>query len=145
MPSAPTPPRSPRRCRDQCLDVQQLVARLGGLLELQVARMLLHLLFELLDLARQLLFRHVLVVRLLLGFGQFRLGALRVVDTVDDVLDALLHPCGTMPCASLLRHLLGTATLRLPDRARHRIGHLVAIEDGRSIDVTRRPPDRLNQ
>src|SRR3954462_9104950 len=69
----------------------ELVTHARGLLELQVARVLQHLLLERLDLARDLLLAHRLVARLGLRGGVAVAGVVRAVDAVDQVLDALDH------------------------------------------------------
>src|SRR5258708_38317687 len=73
--------------KDPLPQFRELISRARGLLELEVARVLQHLLLERLDLARKLLLRHGLEARLLAFF----LGLRGVVDAVDQVLDALHH------------------------------------------------------
>src|SRR5204863_7966270 len=69
------------------LQLPQPVACRSRVLELEVPGVLQHLLLERLDLARDLLFAHRLVTRLLLRDARL----VRVVDAVDQVLDALRH------------------------------------------------------
>ena len=69
--------------------MHKLVARLGRFFEFQVSGVIEHLLLQALDLARELLFAHRLVARLVLRRLQVELRLVAVVETFDDVLDAL--------------------------------------------------------
>src|SRR5204863_3542157 len=67
----------------------QIVAKARGPLEFQVARGLQHLFLDLADALVELLLGKRVVARLFFGDLALLAGAVRVVDAVDHVLDAL--------------------------------------------------------
>src|SRR5258707_13952734 len=73
--------------KDALPQFRQLISRARGLLELEVARVLQHLLLERLDLARELLFAHGPEARLLALF----IGLRRTVAALHQGLAALHH------------------------------------------------------
>ena len=123
----------------------QPVAQFGGLFEFQVARGLDHQFFKRLQLALHVLLRHRLVLGLRLRGALFLLGLVRIVDALDQVLDALLHADGRDAHLEIPGHLLGPPAIGFVDSQPHRIGHLVAIQDGHAVDVARCATDGLDE
>src|ERR1700682_2693089 len=107
------------------LELGELVPRARGLLELEIARELEHLLLECLDLARELLLAHGLVTRLLLRNPGIR----SIVHAVDQVLDALDHACRRDVVALVVGLLLAAPAVRLGDRALDRAGDRVGLPE----------------
>ena len=56
-----------------------------------------------------------------------------------------LIDAGVMPLACVVGLLLGAAAVGLADRALHRAGDLVGVEDHLAVDVARGAADRLHQ
>src|SRR5712671_2991651 len=110
--------------KDALPQFRQLISRARGLLELEVARVLQHLLLERLDLARELLFAHGPEARLLALF----IGLRRIVDAVDQVLDALHHADRRDAVQLVVADLLGAAAIGLRDGALDRFGDGVGVE-----------------
>src|SRR5450759_4513189 len=123
----------------------ELVARLRGFFEFQVPGVVEHLLLQALHLPRQLLLAHGLVARLLLRRLQVELRLVAVVETLDDVLDALRNAYGRDAALLVVGDLPGAAALGFADRAPHRIGDAVGVEDGGAVDVARSAPYGLDQ
>src|SRR3954471_14668778 len=123
------------------LEAAELVAHPRGLLELEVARVLQHLLLQHLDLARELLLRHRLVAHRFLG----GLRVLRLVDAVDQVLDALDHALGRDAVLLVVADLLCAPPIGFADGPFNRLRHLIGIEDRGAVDVPRGAADGLDE
>src|SRR5258705_2541304 len=87
--NAPRSFRRERHAKHALLELRELIARACGFLELEVARVLQHLLLERLDLSCDLLLAHRLVARLGLRGGVAVARVVAAVDAADQVLDAL--------------------------------------------------------
>src|SRR3954470_14020403 len=133
--------RSELNAEHPFLELPELVAHPRGFLELEVARVLQHLLLEHLDLARELLLRHRLVAHGVLG----RFRVLGFVHAVDQVLDALHHALRRNAMLLVVADLLRAPPIGLSDGSLDRVRHLVGIEDRRTVDVPRRAADGLDQ
>ena len=75
-----------------------------------------------------------------LGFA-YRFGAHHFGQLVDLLVNANRHDS----IIFVKLHLLCTAAICFIQRALHRIGHTVGIHDHPPVDVSCRPPDRLDQ
>ena len=73
------------------------------------------------------------------------LRAVRVVDAVDQVLDALGDALGLDAVCEVERHLLRAPAVGLADGGLHRVGHLVGVEHRLAVDVARRAADGLDE
>src|SRR5260221_14189764 len=104
--------------KDALPQFRQLISRARGLLERAVARVLQHLLLERLDLARELLFAHGPEARLLARF----IGLRRIVDAVDQVLDALHHAYRRDAVQLVVGDLLSPPLIGLPSVAPDLVG-----------------------
>src|SRR5690606_34964837 len=123
----------------------ELVANLRGLLELEIPRVLEHLLLEPPDLARKPLLAERLVLRVALGGSQLGARRLRVVDALDQFAHLLLHAPPNDAATAIERDLLRPPALGLPDRTLHRVGDAIGVQDRRTVEVARRAADRLDQ
>ena len=104
-----------------------------------------HLLLQRLDAFAEILLRHRLDFGGSLRGLQFVLGGLVRDHAVDHVADALVHRARRDAQRQVVRDLLGTAAFGLADGRRHRVGHLVGVQDGAAVDVARRAADGLDQ
>src|SRR5690554_2009812 len=105
--------------------------------------MLVHLRFELLDLAYRVGGRE-LVLGLI--FGHPLRSAPRTADiSLHDVRNRFAHAPRCDAVRLVVRDLLASPTLGFAYRAFHRAGYMVGVEDGLAAEVARGAADRLNQ
>ncbi|KIU01429.1 hypothetical protein QU38_01680, partial [Staphylococcus aureus] len=68
-----------------------------------------------------------------------------LIDAVEDVADRLLDALRRDAVGDVVRDLLLAAAIGLGDRALHRAGHLVGVENDLAVDVARGTADGLDQ
>src|SRR5690606_16060471 len=104
-----------------------------------------HLLLEFLDSFRSLLWSELRVLAALLLDLRRPTSVAVGVCALHDVGYALLDTARRDPVFLIVRELLGTAAIRLVDRALHRAGDLIGIQDRSAGDVTRSAPNGLDE
>ena len=125
-----------------------MVAHARRLLELQVARVLQHQLFQPLDLARDVLLGHLLdprsrhLRRQHLGVGAAALVAVDAVDQIPHLLDDAARRDAMLGVEG---DLAGAAALGLAHGLFHRFGDPVGVQDGLAVHVARRAADGLDE
>src|SRR5690606_32577433 len=128
-------------------DMVDLVAKTRRFLELEIAGVLVHLLFHFLELAQQLVLRQReiavgLLRHLLQGLAMNgRIRARAFHDVRDRLADALRGDA----VLRIVIQLLLAAAPGFRERALHGAGHLLRVQDGPAVDVARRAADGLDQ
>src|SRR5690606_22033582 len=133
------------QAREHIPQLLDLVPQLGGPLELQLLRRLVHLFLQLLDLAGQLFRPHGL------GPAADPLGLLRLLPglflpgVLHDVSDLLPHGLRGDAVLPVVLQLDLPPPAGLLDGRPHGVGDLVGVEDHPAVDVPGRPADGLDE
>src|SRR5690606_34419126 len=124
-----------------------LVAQPRRFLELEVARMAIHLLLELLDLREHVLRADLHARRraAVAAFALARASARRRARAFHDVLHALADRLRLDPMGLVIGDLLLATPVRLVDRALHGARDAVRVKDRLAVHVPSGPADRLDQ